>query len=49
MDACKLENAMVTVYIEGIGTVKAQLLQRYVDDDVRVSFNGVQYVGREVA
>lgn len=48
MDACKLENAMVKVYIEGIGTVTATLIQRYLDGDVRVSYNGVQYVGREV-
>lgn len=49
MDACKLEIAMVKVYIEGIGTVKAVLIQRYMNGDVRVAFNGVQYVGREVA
>lgn len=49
MDACKLENAMVKVYIEDIGTVTATLIQRYIDGDVRVSFNGVQYVGKEVA
>lgn len=49
MDACKLEIAMVKVYIEGVGTASAQLLQRYLDGDVRVLFNGVTYVGKEVS
>lgn len=49
MDACKLENVMVKVYIEGIGTVSAQLLQRYLDGDVRVSYYGREYICREVA
>lgn len=48
MDACKLEIDMVKVYIEGIGTVTAQLLQRYLDGDVRASFNGYMYIGKEV-
>lgn len=49
MDACKLENVMVKVYIEGIGTVKAELVRRYLDGDVMVRFNGVTYVAKEVA
>lgn len=49
MDACKLENAMVKVYIEGIGIVRAELVQRYLDGDVRVRFNGVHYIAKEVA
>lgn len=49
MDACKLEIAMVKVFIEGIGTVTATLIQRYLDGDVRVSYNGRTYVGKEVA
>jgi len=48
MDACKLENVMVKVYIEGIGTVTAILLQRYPDGDVRVAYNGRTYIGKEV-
>lgn len=47
MDACKLEIAMVKVYIEGIGIVKAELIQRYVDGDVRVRLHGVEYVCKE--
>jgi len=46
MDACKLENVMVKVYIKGIGT--ATLLQRYPDGDVRVAYNGRTYIGKEV-
>lgn len=49
MDACKLENAMVKVFIEGIGTVTASLIQRYPDGDVRVSYNGRTYIAKEVA
>lgn len=49
MDACKLENVMVKVYIEGTGTVTATLIQRYVDGDVRVSYNGRIYIAKEVA
>lgn len=48
MDACKLENVMVKVYIEGIGIVLAQLLRRYPDGDVWVLFNGYMYIGKEV-
>ena len=48
MDACKLENVMVKVYIEGIGIVTATLIQRYPDGDVRVSYNGYMYIGKEV-
>jgi len=47
MDACKLEIAMVKVYIEGIGIVTAELIQRYVDGDVRVRLHGVEYVCKE--
>lgn len=47
MDACKLEIAMVKVYIEGIGIVKAELIQRYVDGDVRARLHGVEYVCKE--
>ena len=38
---------MVKVYIEGIGIVKAELIQRYVDGDVRVRLHGVEYVCKE--
>jgi hypothetical protein len=47
MDACKLEIAMVKVYIEGYGVVTAQLIQRYADGDVRVRLHGVEYVCKE--
>lgn len=47
MDVCKLEIAMVKVYIEGLGIVQAQLIHRYVDGDVRVRLHGVEYVGKE--
>ena len=49
MDAHILENVMVTVWIEGIGRVEARLLQRYADGDVRVSYNGREYICTEVA
>lgn len=40
---------MVKVYIEGIGTVTATLIQRYLNGDVRVSYNGCVYIATEVA
>lgn len=38
---------MVKVYIEGTGTVTATLIQRYLDGDVRVSYQGRTYIGKE--
>lgn len=40
---------MITVWIEEIGRVQATLLQRYPDGDVRVAYNGRQYICKEVA
>ena len=37
---------MIKVYIETIGEVEATLLQEYPDGDVRVSYQGREYIGR---
>lgn len=39
----------VTVWIPEVGRVEAVLLQRYADGDVRVTYNGRQYICKEVA
>ena len=40
------EGNRVSVHIPGIGSVKAQVLQRYPDGDLRVQHAGTQYVVR---
>lgn len=37
---------MITVHINGLGTVQAILLQTYPDGDMRVSYHGQHYIVR---
>ena len=40
---------MVKVEIWGVGIVQAKLIQRYLDGDVRVVYQGVVYVCKELS
>lgn len=40
---------MITVIIETVGRVEARLVQRYLDGTVRVSYQGREYIAKEVA